>query len=422
MPQRDYLDNSLFFYGMWYYRVRALPIKPLIKEYGEKKAKLLRQLELYARMKWKNPNALQWDIDNFRHQLHKFGLSNIARVYRGNYNLPLIIPVTNFFYDAFSAFPNLNTVYGDRGAGKTIFAWVTAWEVFKRNRNKFDEFQILVYGDVDGLAKEIKKYHPDSAFRKAIIVVEDYEAPEPEPRVGKFILYNELDKPIMSGSSNSQESKTLKVILFRSRHYQFWMFYNVIRIMSVEKTIRISSSFQSFKPLSFYLLGEILEKGVPAVFRSLYIQALSGLNFKEAFTVIPLYRPDKFGLPNMGSRQAFTITPINAPDWLIKATETAEENLETGSITMMKKEKEMVEKAAELYLEGHSLRKIATMMKKQYNFDKNYVWYSDALTTYFSKFGYLSLSEVKEDVKMGRVPEEVYRRKGKATVQSKNAT
>ena len=418
MVQKNYLENSVFISGLWYYQVRALPIKPLIKEYGKRDALLLKMFEMLARLKWKNPMQVLWDVDDFRVMMRKYGLAHIANVYRGNFGLPVIIPRTRFFYDAFSTYPNLNAVYGDRGAGKTIFAWITANEVYLRNKDRYDEFKIIVYGDIDGLAKEIQKYHPDPQFRKSIVMMDDYDAQEAEKGVGKFIIYNELDESLMSQATLTREGKALQLMIFRSRHYQYWMFYNIIRMMNVQKTIRITSSFQSYKPMSINLLGEILDKGMRKEFRSVLLQALSRLKFNEALVSIPLYRADKMGLKNIGSRQMFSITPVDAPEWLLKATQTAEKNFDVGSIAQHKKEKKMIEIGAEWYLEQMSVSNISMKMESMYGFGRSREWWRNKLMDFFGEMGYSNLNEVKKDVILGRISPEVIRRRREAGLQS----
>ncbi len=409
MPQKVLVDDNVFFAGLWYYQVRALPIYPIQKEYGKKVAKLLRTLEIYARLKWKDPRMVQWDTHDFKKQMQRYGLNRVAKVYRGNFGLPVIIPRSHFFYDAFSSYPNLNSVYGDRGSGKTFFAWLTAWEVYKRNKDKFDEFQIYVYGDVDGLTKEIMKYHPDPDFRKKLIMMEDYEAPEPEQNIGKFIIYNELDEALMSGNALKKEAQAINMMIFRSRHYQYWLFYNVIRFKSILKVVRISSSFESIKPLSQNLLEEVVNEGFPKYFRSVILQAASDLSYKEALVSIPLYRADKMGLKNMGSRQTFINTPVDAPEWLINAAKHATKNYNVGSKAMQEKVKEMVEIAAEKFLEGTSLNRIVENMEVKYNFKMSYTWWRSQLRAYFLKKGYKfeSLKEVQDHARMDRLSKEI---------------
>ncbi len=418
MPQKAYTDFTYHMAGLWYYHLRTLPLKAIAEERGILATRLLKQFELYARLKWKDPNAMKWNVAEFKKQMSRYGLNKIAEVYQGYYNLPVIIPKTLFFFGAFSSYPNLNTVYGERGSGKTIFAWRTAWEVFKRNRDKFDEFQIIVYGDIDGLTKEIQKYHPDPQFRKSLIMMMDYEAPEPEKHIGKFIIYNELDKSIMSDSILSKEGKAIEIMVYRSRHYMYWMTYNIIRIMRIQKTIRMSSSFQSFKNLTRNLLEEVSEKGITKYYRPIFLEAQGNLRLRESLTFIPLYRADKMNMQEMGSKDAIVITPVKAPDWILKALETAEKNLEVGSIAMEKKEKELVLKAVEMYLQGENLRMISIIMKRDFGYDRTSEWWRRKLLDYFAELGYNSLQEVKRDVMLGRISPEVVRRRREAGLQS----
>ena len=417
MPQSAYMDYSWHMAGLWYYHMRTLPLKQIAKERGKLAAELLKRFEIYARLKWKNPSGIAWSADDFQKQMARYRLNRIAEVYHGFYNLPIIVPRTLFFYNAFSAYPNLNTVYGERGAGKTFFAWRTAWETYKRNHDKYDEFQIIVFGDIDGLTKEIQKYHPDPHFRKSLIMMEDYEEIIPEKHIAKFIIYNELDDPVMSESSLSKEGRIIKKMIWRSRHYEYWMIYNIIRIMSVQKTIRMSASFQSFKNLSRNLLEEVVEKGINKYLRPVFLEAEGNLRLRESLTFIPLYRADKMKMRQLGSKDAFTITPIKPPEWLLKALETAEKNFDVGSTYMQKKEKELVQKAAELYLEGNTLRVIAIVMKRDYGYDRSHSWWRDRLMDYFAEMGYNTLQEVKNDVLLGRISPQVLRRKREADIQ-----
>ncbi len=416
MPQSAYTEFSWHMAGLWYYHMRTLPLKQIAKERGDLAAKLLKKFELYARLKWKNPQSIGWGTDEFRKQMARYRLNRIAEVYQGYYNLPVIIPRTLFFYDAFAAYPNLNTVYGERGAGKTFFAWRTAWEVYKRNHDKYDEFQIIVFGDIDGLTREIQKYHPDPHFRKSLIMMEDYDAPEPEKGIAKFIIYNELDKAVLSDSMLTKEGKAIERMVWRSRHYQYWMVYNIIRMKRIQKTVRESSSFESFKNLSRNLLEEVTEH-IVKYYRPVFLEAQGKLRLKEALTFIPLYRADKMKMRQVGSKDAITITPIKAPDWLLKALETAEKNLEVGSTYMERKERELIEKAAELYLEGNTLRVLSIIMKRDYGFERSHAWWRDKLLDYFATMGYNTLQEVKNDVLLGRLSPQVLRRKREADIQ-----
>ncbi len=410
MTRQVEIEETYFNAGMWYYRIRALPIKVLKQEYGPQVAKLLQLFESYSRLKWEEPSLVQWDFKQFKKEMQVAGLKRYAKVYRGMYGLPVIFPISRFFYDAFSSYPNLNVVYGERGSGKTIFGWVTAYEVWKRNKDKYDDFQIYVYGDVDGITEELKKHAPDTEFRKALIFVRDYTAPEPESNIGKFILYNELDETLMSSNALAREQQAINKMIFRSRHYQYWMFYNVIRYKSIMKTVRITSSFQSFKPLSQKLLEEVVENAFPRAYRNIMLQALGEISYKQALVSIPLYRADKMGLDNLGSRQFISIVPVDAPRWLLKAASKAKKMYNVGGEYIRQQEQEMVKIAAEKYLKGVGLREIAQVMQGEYGFKKSRSWWHEKLVEYFMTQGYefTRLDEVRNHVEVSSVRKEVF--------------
>ncbi len=409
MTRRVEYDESFFSTGLWYYYIRALPLKALKEEYNKDTIKKIKLFELLARMKWKTPDLVQWSVDDFRTEIRYQGLNNVLRVYRGRFGLPVIVPISNFFYRAFGSYPNLNTVYGERGSGKTIFGWITAYKVWQMNKDKFDEFKIYVYGDVDGLTEAIKKKAPPE-FAKTLIKMEDYEPVEAEKRVGKFILFNELDKAILSGTNNlSKEKVAVDMMMFRSRHYQYWMFYNVIRYKSIQKTVRMTSSFQSIKPLSQKLMEEVVEEAFPAPYRNVVLQILGSLKYTEALTSIPLYRSDWMGIGNLGSKQTIMITPVIAPDWLIEATKIAVKDYSVGSEAMEKKVNEMVEIAAKKFLEGMSLNKVVEMMYGKYKFKMSYTWWRGKIREYFVEKGYEfeNLKELQENERVRRISEKV---------------
>lgn len=408
---RSDIEESRYYSGLWYYGIRIFPPEIIAEDYGPLAAELLRRFELFTRMRWKNPDSMLWNTDDFRMQIMARGLEKIVRVYRGAYGMPVLIPILSFFYRALAAYPNLNTVYGERGSGKTIFAWVTAYLTFKMNKEKYDDFQIYVYGDVDGLTHEVMRRVPDTKFRKALIYMDDYEAPEPEEHVGKFILYNELDETLMSGNTLQKEQQEVSKMLFRSRHYMYWMFYNVIRYKSIMKTVRITSSFQSYKPLSMKLMEEVVEEAFPRPYKLVVLQALGDLEFTQALTSIPMYRADMMGMKRtFGSKHMVTITPIFAPKWLLDAAKHAKKNYEVGSDMAKKKEQKMVEIAVKMFIdEGKTLNKVVEIMEVKYKFKRGYTWWRNRIRAYLVEQGYEfeNLREVQEHVRLDRISKEI---------------
>jgi len=238
----------------------------------------------------------------------------------------VVIPRSRYFYKEYFKYPNLVLFIGNRHSGKTIAGWDLALKFLE----EYPEGEIWVYGDVDGIGERL--IDMGVVPEEKLFIKFNFRLP-PIDLKRRILFFNELSEEIMSGSGGGLMDK-IKIRVFRSRHNNSWVIFNVIRYQDLQATLRDSSDYKIYKWTTAELLSGILD-ALP-------------LAYKEIVKISPSMKVNEglASLPIKGEGVYFHILPIDPDPRLLEAGETAKKNIEVMQDDYIPELKEILESRA----------------------------------------------------------------------------
>ena len=153
-----------------------------------------------------------------------------------NYDTPLQFRNKKFF-DAFLSKPNVLTIIGKRGTGKTVLSF----DIAEKAKKQKPELNLFVWGmsyeEVEGLPEY---YTP---------TMDAHSMPQ-----NSLLIFDEAAVHVNARRAMSKENVSAAQLLAIARHKNFWFIYSSQLSTAIDKQIWEHSDFLVFKPLMF---GEI---------------------------------------------------------------------------------------------------------------------------------------------------------------------
>ncbi len=149
--------------------------------------------------------------------------------------------------------PQLISIMGNRGTGKTI----TGWRLVRKFLEHYPDGDVYVYNDIDNMTPSFK--HHFSKYSDNITLKYSKQLP-PNDGKKKLVLYNELSEEMMGKRAMSDGNIDLNLQALKSRHRNTWVIYNVIRYSSLESTLRETADVELFKWCGAKLMKNIINK------------------------------------------------------------------------------------------------------------------------------------------------------------------